>query len=159
VERKKRPKREYPKYYDDPVQTMLIRIWSGFNRQCGKLLAPFMRANLDTISAHPDFKMDAEVRMKLAKISPATIDRILKEQKQNLKIRGTSGTKGSKLFKPLIPILAHFECADKAPGFFQIDLVQHDGGNPSGEFCYTLTITDVATGCALCSQKQGAQVD
>jgi hypothetical protein len=24
--------------------------------------------------------------------------------------------------------------------------VQHDGGNPSGEFCYTLTVTDVATG-------------
>jgi transposase InsO family protein len=146
VERKKRPKREYPKYYDDPVQTMLIRIWNGFNRQCGKLIVPFMRANLDTISAHPDFKMDDEVRMKLGKISPATIDRILKEPKQKLKIRGTSGTKSSKLFKTLIPILAHFECADKAPGFFQIDLVQHDGGNPSGEFCYTLTITDVATG-------------
>jgi len=26
---------------------------------------------------------------------------------------------------------------------WQIDLVQHDGGNPSGEFCYTLTITEV----------------
>jgi transposase InsO family protein len=26
---------------------------------------------------------------------------------------------------------------------WQIDLVQHDGGNPSGEFCYTLTVTEV----------------
>jgi hypothetical protein len=146
VERKKRAKREYPKYYDEPVQAMLLRVWSDFGKRCGKLLAPFMRVNLETISAHPKFAMSDEVRLKLGKISPSTIDRILKEPKQRLKIRGTSGTKGSKLFKTLIPVLTHFDCADKAPGFFQIDLVQHDGGNPSGEFCYTLTVTDVATG-------------
>jgi hypothetical protein len=30
--------------------------------------------------------------------------------------------------------------------FFQIDLIQHDSGSPSGEFCYTLTMTGVKTG-------------
>jgi transposase InsO family protein len=146
VERKKRPKREYAKCYDEPVQVMLERVWNGFNRQCGKLLAPFIRVNLDSISAHRAFAMDDEVRLKLAKISPATIDRILKVPKAGLGIRGTSGTKANNRFKTIIPVLTHFECADKPPGFFQIDLVQHDGGNPAGEFCYTLTATDVATG-------------
>ena len=47
AERKKRAKREYPKYYDDDVQTMLLRIWREFDTQCGKLLAPFMRANIE----------------------------------------------------------------------------------------------------------------
>jgi transposase InsO family protein len=146
VKRKKRAKRVYPKYYDAPVQAMLTRVWEAFNRQCGKLLAPFMRVNLDTIASHRLFIMTDEVKMKLKKISSATIDRILKVPKQKLQIYGTCGTKSTNRYKTLIPILTHFECSDKAPGFFQIDLVQHDGGDPSGEFCYTLTITDVATG-------------
>jgi hypothetical protein len=105
-----------------------------------------MRANLDTISAHRLFSMTDEIKAKLGKISPATIDRLLKVPKQHLEIRGTSGTKSGNRFKTLIPILTCFECSSQAPGFFQVDLVQHDGGNPAGEFCYTLTITDVATG-------------
>ena len=28
----------------------------------------------------------------------------------------------------------------------QIDLVGHEGGNSRGEFCFTLTVTDIATG-------------
>jgi len=36
---------------------------------------------------------------------------------------------------------------DAVPGFVEIDLVGHEGGNSSGEFCFTLTGTDIATGC------------
>jgi hypothetical protein len=32
------------------------------------------------------------------------------------------------------------------PGFVEIDLVGHERGNSSGEFCFTLTVTDIATG-------------
>jgi hypothetical protein len=32
------------------------------------------------------------------------------------------------------------------PGFVEIDLVGHEGGNSAGEFCFTLDITDIATG-------------
>ena len=32
------------------------------------------------------------------------------------------------------------------PGFVEIDLVGHEGGNASGEHCFTLTVTDIATG-------------
>jgi hypothetical protein len=141
----KAPKRNYAKYYDEPVQAMLRRIWEGFNYQCGKLLAPFLHTNIGVISANKSFEMADDVKKKLEIISSATIDRILKPTKQELKIRGTCGTKSSNKFKGLIPTLSHFECSSQRPGFFQIDLVQHDGGNASGEFCYTLTVTDVAT--------------
>jgi len=30
--------------------------------------------------------------------------------------------------------------------FCEMDLVAHDGGNPSGDFCQTLTVTDIHTG-------------
>ena len=35
---------------------------------------------------------------------------------------------------------------DAQPGFVEIDLVSHDGGNPAGQFAFTLTVTDIATG-------------
>ena len=35
---------------------------------------------------------------------------------------------------------------EDAPGFVEIDLVAHEGGNPRGRFCFTLTVTDIATG-------------
>ncbi|WP_207345109.1 hypothetical protein [Arthrobacter sp. E3] len=38
------------------------------------------------------------------------------------------------------------EWDDAVPGFVEIDLVGHEGGNSRGEFCFTLDITDIATG-------------
>ena len=32
------------------------------------------------------------------------------------------------------------------PGLVEIDLVGHDGSNSSGQFCFTLPVTDIATG-------------
>jgi len=31
-------------------------------------------------------------------------------------------------------------------GFMEMDLVSHEGGNPKGEFAYTLTLTDLCSG-------------
>lgn len=35
---------------------------------------------------------------------------------------------------------------EQTPGFLEVDLVGHDGGDLNGEFCHTLTGTDIATG-------------
>ena len=134
----------YPHFYDKAVLVVLALIWEAFNYQCGKLLAPFLHANVDIIVSEPSFNAGEEVTAKLRKISAATIDRLLKPNKAKLKIKGTSGTRAAaQHMKNLIPILSHFECLEQGDGLWQIDLVQHDGGNPSGEFCYTLTITEV----------------
>jgi hypothetical protein len=141
-----RAKREYPKLYDGAVRETLIRLWEDFNYQCSKLLAPFLNRNIDAIAGHPDYPMDEAVRGKLRNISASTVERLLAKHKKTLRIRGTAGTKAGPPLRKRVTVLTHFECATQAPGFFQIDLVQHDGGNPSGEFCYTLTMTDVASG-------------
>jgi len=139
-------KRVYPRYYDDAVKNALVPIWEAFNYQCGKLLAPFLHANIDYIGPNPRFNFCDEVIMKLRIISAATIDRLLKKIKAAMKIKGTNGTKPAKgHVKSLIPVMSHFECKEQGPGVWQIDLVQHDGGNSSGEFCFTLTITEVNT--------------
>jgi hypothetical protein len=144
ITHKKTKRRTYPVIYDKAVQNALALIWEAFNYQCGKLLEPFPRANIDLIVQEPKFNSGSEVTAKLRKISASTIDRLLKPNKAKLKIKGTSGTKPAAThIKKLIPTLSHFECIEQGDGLWQIDLVQHDGGNPSGEFCYTLTITEV----------------
>ena len=139
-----RKKRVYRRVYDEDVKKALIPIWEAFNYQCGKLFAPFLRLNIDRIAAEPQFACPAEVLEKLKTISGATIDRLLRKTKRQMRIKGTAGTRPAPThLKAMVPIMTHFECVQAGSGLWQIDLVQHDGGNPGGEFCYTLTITEL----------------
>lgn len=45
-----------------------------------------------------------------------------------------------------IPIRVYFNWYERAPGFFEMDTVSHDGGFPARECCHTLSITDICTG-------------
>ncbi|MFQ4149436.1 hypothetical protein AAGW05_12185 [Arthrobacter sp. LAPM80] len=50
------------------------------------------------------------------------------------------------------------EWDDAVPGFVEIDLVGHEGGNSRGEFCFTLDVIDIATGWTVTrSVKNEAQ--
>ena len=61
-------------------------------------------------------------------------------------LRGRSHTKPGSLLKSAIPIRTWAQWDDAVPGFVEIDLVGHEGGNAIGEHAYTLTVTDIATG-------------
>ncbi|MDR0472192.1 MAG: hypothetical protein LBH43_00730 [Treponema sp.] len=131
-------KRICPATYDEAVQGAPALVWEAFNRQCGKLPAPFPRLNIDAIAKEPKFSFSRKVATKLRKISASAVDRLLVPIKAGAKIKGTSGTKpAAQHLKKLVPVLSHFECVEQGSGLWQIGLVQHDGGNPSGEFCYT----------------------
>jgi hypothetical protein len=49
------------------------------------------------------------------------------------------------------------EWNDAVPGFVEIDLVGHEGGNSRGEFCFTLDITDIASQPASHPAQNGTQ--
>ncbi|MDR2304061.1 MAG: hypothetical protein LBE10_05690 [Treponema sp.] len=102
---------------------MLELLWKNFNWPCGKLFAPFLR-----LKEH--YRISDTAAGKLKKNQPRTIDRLLRKPKQRMKIRGTSGTKP---VRRAIPILTWLQYAATPSGFFQIDLVQHNGGNLAGE--------------------------
>lgn len=86
-------------------------------------------------------------REKLLQISPATIDRLLKAEraKYALKKRGHH-TKPGTLLKHQIPIRIFYEWGDAQSGFFEMDLVGHDGGNAAGDHCFTRDMTNVCSG-------------
>ena len=84
-------KRVYEKTYDGDVLDALVPIWEAFNRQCGKLLAPFIRANIEAIAGEPRFAVSNGVREKLGRISAATIDRLLRKEKARARVKGQKG--------------------------------------------------------------------
>jgi hypothetical protein len=82
----------------------------------------------------------------LIRMSAATIDRKLAGERAKLIPRGRSHTKPGTLLKSQIAIRTWAEWDDAIPGFVGIDLVGHEGGNSYGEFCFTLTVTDISIG-------------
>jgi hypothetical protein len=93
-----------------------------------------------------EIKLTHEVREKLLTISPATIDCLLAPVRKRQQFKGRSTTRPGSLLKKNIPIRTYSEWDDRRPGFFEVDLVSHDGGQSRGDFIQSLNFTDIATG-------------
>jgi hypothetical protein len=135
-----------PRIYGEDVAGPLRMIWATLDGPSGKRLAPFMAEIVQALERHGELEVSTAVRDKLLAISPATIDRLLAPERVRLRVRGRSGTKPGTMLKRQIPIRTFADWDDARPGFCEVDLVAHDGGNSVGEFCQTLDLTCVATG-------------
>jgi transposase InsO family protein len=90
------------------------------------------------------FRVSAEVERQLLAISARQIDRRLCERKRRLKRRRYGGTRPGALLKHQIPVKT--DAWDvRVPGFTEVDLVSHSGNAASGEFAYSLNLTDLYT--------------
>lgn len=139
-------RRGRPRVYDGDVLEALRFVWATLDAPAGKRLAPFMAEIVEVLERTGELSIAPEVRAKLLEISAATIDRALVVDRKRLEIKGRSGTKPGSLLRAQIPIRTFAEWDEVRPGFLEIDLVGHEGGDPRGEFCQTLTLTDVASG-------------
>jgi hypothetical protein len=139
-------KKSVAPYYDKKVKQALVIIWMIMDCICGKRLQPILNEIIPILEKHREIKLAREVRAKLLKVSSATIDRLLAEEKKNLSAGSRSHTKPGTLLKSQIPIRTFSEWDDARPGFVEVDLVAHDGGDANGEYLYTLDLTDVCTG-------------
>ena len=97
------------------------------------------------LEKHKEIKLSGDVREKLLSISASTADRLLSGERKKFELKSRSKTRPGSLLKHQIPIRTFSEWDDCRPGFLEMDLVGHDGGNPSGDFCQSLDATDVAT--------------
>lgn len=142
----KRAKRKRVNYYDEDVRAVLKLLWPLMDYICGKRLKEALPEIVPRLLQHGEVKMSPVVREKLSRISAATIDRLLKPERDKLRLKGRSGTKPGTLLKHQIPIRTFAEWNEARPGFVEIDLVSHEGGNSRGDFIQSLDITDVNTG-------------
>lgn len=133
-------------YYDDAVLHDLKYIWAILDFPTGKRFAPFLPEIIAVLENHNEIELLPEVRSKLLKISSATIDRLLTAERKRLKLKGRTGTKPGSMLKNSIPIKTFADWNDTRPGFIEIDLVGHDGGDLHGDYAQSLNAVDVATG-------------
>jgi len=129
--------------YDAAVVHILEAIWLATNRLCSKLL----KAALPTWMPHYQkaHRVLPEVAEKVLRISPATIDRLLKPTRRIYGSRGHCGTRPGTWLKHQVPIKTDHSDVDR-PGFLQADTVAHGGDSMEGNFVWTLTLTDVFSG-------------
>jgi len=143
---RKRHKRQRQRTYGEDVLKALKQIWVIMDCICGKRLRPMLKEMLTILQRHKEIKVIGETKKKLLRISASTIDRILKSERKKYELKGRSLTKPGTLLKHQIPIRTFSEWDEQRPGFVEIDLVGHEGGNPRGDFIQTLNVTDICTG-------------
>lgn len=132
--------------YSARVVSGLEQCWRVARCPAGKRLAPMLAVLVPLLRRDGELVLSDTEAELLMGMSPATIDRRLQSAKAVAGFTGRSHTKPGSLLKSQIPIRTWSEWDENEPGFVEIDLVGHEGGNSFGEFCFTLTITDVATG-------------
>jgi len=135
-------------YRDDPnFLEALKRLWALSDGLGGKRLVAFLREVIPHLERQGLLQLPStQVRTGLLKVSPATVDRLLIKTKREARLKGRSTTRPGTLLKYHIPIRTFADWNDLEPGFCEVDLVAHEGGAAIGDYCHTLTLTDVATG-------------
>jgi hypothetical protein len=143
--RRKRRRGRRPIYGPDLLGP-LCKVWASLGGLCGKRLAAAMARTLAALERHGELQLSDAQRAQLLAMSAATIDRLLARERRRLRLRGRALTKPGTLLRSQIPVRTFAEWDQAQPGFVEIDLVGHEGGDPRGEFAYSLCVTDVASG-------------
>lgn len=136
-----------PRYtYGPEVIAALELCWAELDAPTGKVLVEALPDLVPNLVAHQALVTQDQTLKALLTMSAATIDRRLAPARAGLTLKGTSHTKPGSMLKSSIPQKTWQEWDNTVPGFLQIDLVGHDGGDNNGHFYFTLDATDVATG-------------
>lgn len=144
LNRKPRQKRKPPgprRRYGPEVLEPLKFIWLQSDQLCSKRLKAALPLWLPFYE-HQHGALTPSVRKKLLRISPATIDRLLKKTRARYPHKGLCGTRPGRLLKYQIPIRTDNRDIDR-PGFLEADTVAHCGTSMAGSFIWSLTFTDL----------------
>ncbi|MDX1359730.1 MAG: DDE-type integrase/transposase/recombinase [Clostridia bacterium] len=139
-------KRGRPRIYDAEFTMALKEIWAYMDFACGKRLKYGICDMLSALTRFGEVHYNENVVEKLNRVSPATIDRLLKKHKLSISFHGISTTKPGTLLKRNIPLRLGTQWDDAVPGYVEIDLVAHCGPTTAGEYINTLNVTDICTG-------------
>ncbi len=129
--------------YGSAEREVIKTIWLAAEQPCGKRLKEALGLWLPHYEKEHG-ELIAKLREQVLEASASTIDRLLAPCRAGAGGRGRCGTRPGTLLRRQIPIRTeHWDVA--GPGYIEADTVAHCGESMSGEFCWSLTATDVHT--------------
>jgi len=139
-------RRQRKRKYSSEVIAAAIKIWELLEFPCGARLQPMFEPMIAALTRHNELKLNENIVQQLRKISAKTLDRRLKKERQLRRLKRNRGaTRHGSVLKSSIPIRIT-DWDTKRVGFMEIDTVAHNGGDPSGEFIYSLDMTEIYSG-------------
>lgn len=141
-------RRPRPRLYDEAVRQALIVLWEASDRICGKRLKALLPVLLPALERNGHLKLAPAIRARLADISAASIDRLLQQVRSTIPSRRRN--RAPTALRRSVPIRTFADWTEPLPGYMEMDLVAHCGGNMTGSYAHTLSLTDVASGWTEC---------
>lgn len=139
-------RRPRKKRYDETALAALKKVWVIMDYMCGKRLQAALPDVVANLVATKELRLAKAVQKQLMAMSASTIDRALQSERAKHTLKGRAHTKPGTLLKHEVPFRTYSDWNEQEPGFLEMDLVGHDGGKVQGDYCFTLDITDVASG-------------
>ena len=135
------------KKYDSKLfADVIVPIWELLDYPCGTRLQPELINMAEAMDRSGEIKITTEIKDQLKTISEKTLDRRLKKEIEIRKLNRSRGmTRHGTLLKSSIPIRLT-EWNRQKLGFAETDTVAHNGGDPSGEFIYSLDLVEIYSG-------------
>jgi len=141
----KRPRRRRRRgvTYSSRVISVLKSVWEAADYPWSVRLKALLPEWMPWIRRR--FQLPPGLEQQLLQISARSIDHRLRSEKRKVRRRIYGRTKPGTLLKHHIPLKTDHWDVD-VPGFTEVDLVSHSGNSASGDFCYSLNLTDIHTG-------------
>lgn len=133
--------------YGSNLFLLIIKIWELLEYPCGKRLQPQLLPMAESLERNREIEpLQPSIKHQLTSISAKTLDRRLKKERAIRRLKKNRGTtRHGSLLKSSIPVRITNWNTRKI-GFMEMDTVAHNGGDPSGEFIYSLDMVEIATG-------------
>ena len=90
-----------PRKYDSEAAEALKVVWEAGDRLCSKRLQPFIPEMLKVLRQHGEQRIDAAMERLLCRMSPSTIDRLLRPYRKLGGRRALTTTRPGSLLKSL----------------------------------------------------------
>jgi hypothetical protein len=140
-----RVKKRRAAFYGPEVRRALETIWKMFDLPCGQRLASIVRTELGRLRRLKEVEVSEKTAGKLLRVSSATIDRLLRPLKEEVKDRSRYSSRGANLIAKKIP-LRMTDWDTSRVGYVEMDLVLHCGASTAGEFGHSLSAVEISCG-------------
>jgi hypothetical protein len=126
---------------------IIVGIWKASEQPCGLRLKATLPLWMESYEAHQG-SIEEEVKKRVLSCSARTLERITLVHRISHgdgKSRGRKTGRASNRIKKFVPIRCGPQAFD-GPGWMEADTVSHGGGSSSGDFLWSLTLTDFHSG-------------